>query len=160
MNMDHNGQQPLGMCKMKMYFSGDSMTMMVHHLLFKKWSIHTDDVTKYVFSTLFVFLLCFVNQFITFLIHVIHKKWSNDKHSAMKRWVGNLTQPILFFFNVANGFLIMLILMTYNFGLCMALLGGNVIGYTFFTVFLQEYLLESGKLKGFHIQNSGYMNDL
>jgi hypothetical protein len=58
-----------------------------------------------------------------------------------------VVKPLLFLFNIAIGYTIMLVLMTYNFGLIMAILGGNFLGYLVFNIVIQEFLMERQQSK-------------
>lgn len=123
---------------MMMYFSKQSFTINVPYLLFKQWNIGTNNITIYVSSTFLVFALGFINQLLLFLLHT-------RTNQRFYQIISYFLKPIAFLFSVTIGYLLMLIVMTYNFGLFMAILGGNVFGYILFHLILQELFLLKGK---------------
>lgn len=85
--------------------------------LFKKWTINTDKPGLF-------FLCCFSS----FLIAVF-REFMKSKQSQIK------SIPIdaaVYFLNLFLGYMLMLILMTFNFWLFCSIIIGYVVGYTFF----------------------------
>ncbi|EFC49282.1 predicted protein [Naegleria gruberi] len=120
---------------MHMYFSMESFQPYYKYILFQNWNADTD--WKYALSFLGVFLLAFFNQSIYFSLHF---QVDEKRRRILHYLVSYIVKPIGFFVEMSIGYLLMLVSMTYNFGLFMAIIVGNFIGYIIFQMLISEYL--------------------
>lgn len=114
-----NGDCCVRMDSMKMYFGNQSFTIAIPHVLFKNWSVNSDDTFSYVASTFFAFAIAFLSQLAQFLLYELDDEWIRQQKSTGKRWLGKILQSIVYMFYISISFVTMLLLMTYDFGLFM-----------------------------------------
>ncbi|KAG2379260.1 hypothetical protein C9374_007399 [Naegleria lovaniensis] len=119
---------------MNMYFSSESFQTFVKYVLFENWNVDTD--WKFALSVIGIFLIALLNQFIFFLLHIQAPK----KRKILYICVSYIAKPIGFFLEMSIGYLLMLVAMTYNFGLFMAIILGNFIGYILFNTICTQML--------------------
>ena len=142
--MDSNGTMPNHtMHMMPMYFVN---TYQVSHLLFEPVII--TEWWHYMLAIIICFGLSVFNQFLVYLVKrkVVYPKVKSDddlrdyddnKRRQRKRymayaWYG--LKPLIFLFQNTLGYLLMLVTMTYNMGLFMAVVAGNAVGWTIFSM--------------------------
>nr|CAG4717832.1 unnamed protein product [Naegleria fowleri] len=119
---------------MNMYFSSQSFETFVKYVLFENWNVDTD--WKFALSVIGIFLVALLNQLIFFLLHIQVPK----KRKILHICVSYIAKPIGFFLEMSIGYLLMLVSMTYNFGLFMAILFGNFVGYILFNMICTQML--------------------
>jgi hypothetical protein len=105
---------------MKMYFSNQSFTIVIPHVLFKNWTVNPHDNTfSYVGSMFFAFSIAFLSQFVQLLLNELDDEWIRQQKSTKKRWLTKIFQSIVYMFYISIAFITMLLLMTFNFGFFM-----------------------------------------
>ncbi|EFC49964.1 predicted protein [Naegleria gruberi] len=120
---------------MLMYFSPQSFEPFVKYILFQNWN--ADNEWKYALSVIGIFLIAFFNQFIFFALHV---QVDRKKRRILHYVISYICKPLGFFLEMSIGYLLMLVSMTYNFGLFMAIVMGNFVGYIIFNMICTSML--------------------
>ncbi|EFC50057.1 predicted protein [Naegleria gruberi] len=137
---DHSNHTMGGM---QMYFVA---TATVPHLLFE--TVQITEGWQYALAIIICFILSVFNQFLVFLVKrkvTIPKKKDDDefrdvddhKRKARKRYMAYawyIAKPIIYLFQNGLGYLLMLVTMTYNVGLFLAVIAGNTVGWTVFSM--------------------------
>ncbi|KAL0481462.1 hypothetical protein AKO1_011219 [Acrasis kona] len=129
--MNMNGTDDMGM---KMYFEYGSK---VEYVLWKEWSAETP--ATYAATILAFIFMGFINQ-LFFLLANTHI------HTKIPQPIVAVLRGLAFAANMCVGYFLMLVLMTYNFWLFVALVGGSTIGYIIFSIGLGELVLKKNRI--------------
>ncbi|XP_058063747.1 high affinity copper uptake protein 1 [Anopheles bellator] len=139
--MDHNHGGPDDMemaCPMQMSFHGGSCEV----ILFPSWA--TTEVGSFVGATIGFFLLAFLYEGLKFARELLHASEAGKPCSVVpapltKRTFReallsrvHIVQSLLHLVQVIVSYLLMLIVMTYNYWLCLAVVLGAACGYYMF----------------------------
>ncbi|KAL0483340.1 hypothetical protein AKO1_014711 [Acrasis kona] len=122
---------------MKMYFDYGSK---VDYVLWKDWNADTPG--KYAATVIGLVLMAFINQLFFLLAHT--------QIQRIPKPISAIVRGLLFATNMCVGYFIMLALMTYNFWLFLALVGGSTIGYIIFNIGLGEMVIKREKISHNH----------
>ncbi|ETN58243.1 high affinity copper transporter [Anopheles darlingi] len=138
MSHNHGGPDDVEMaCPMQMSFHGGSCEV----ILFPSWA--TTEAGAFVGATIGFFLLAFLYEGLKYgreLLHVNHTgKLSPSVAGVQKRTIRDallnrvhIVQSLLHLVQVIVSYLLMLIVMTYNYWLCLAVVLGAMCGYYVF----------------------------
>uniref|UniRef100_A0A182N039 Copper transport protein n=1 Tax=Anopheles dirus TaxID=7168 RepID=A0A182N039_9DIPT len=135
--MDHNHGGPDDMemgCPMQMSFHGGSCEV----ILFPSWA--TTEVGAFIGATIGFFLLAFAYEGLKYGRELLHfsdaagRGTPNDKRTLREALLSrtHLVQTLLHLLQVSVSYLLMLIVMTYNYWLCLAVVLGAMCGYYVF----------------------------
>ncbi|XP_053682201.1 high affinity copper uptake protein 1 [Sabethes cyaneus] len=134
--MDHNHGGPDDMemlCPMQMSFHGGSCEI----ILFPSWA--TTEVGQFVGAWFGFFLLALLYEGLKFYREVLRKKELNATTPGVTKTLRqhytskfHIMQSALHLIQVSVSYILMLIVMTFNLWLCLAVVSGAAIGYYFF----------------------------
>ncbi len=136
--MDMNNSSKHGM---QMFFTN---TISVPHLLFEPWAI--SEWWQYVIALIVCFVAAILNQFLVYLIKSkvkLPKKESDEelrdlntqqklRRKRILTYIWFFSKPFVYLLQNSLGYLVMLVTMTYNMGLFLAVVAGNTVGFTVF----------------------------
>lgn len=99
--------------------------------LFSLWKV--DTIGMYILTLLFTLFLALFNQLLFWML--VQRPPKNITTTAKAVFYG--LKIIVFTMQIVASYILMLVLMTYNIGICLVLLAGCSIGYTTFSVVAQ-----------------------
>ena len=143
MHMNHT------MDMMNMYFVN---TIHMSNLVFK--GVNTHLWWQYLLVILAVFALSIFNQFLYWIVRrkITYKTQSDyeplDRTSQVRVYVWYVIKPTVYLFQNALSYILMLVVMSFNMGLFLAIVLGSTIGWTIFS--MRRYVIYLVKNR-FHI---------
>ncbi|XP_058444377.1 high affinity copper uptake protein 1-like [Malaya genurostris] len=142
--MDHNHGGPDDvemLCPMQMSFHGGSCEV----ILFPSWA--TTEVAQFVGAWFGFFLLALLYEGLKFSREILRTKELQTLASSGTRNMRyhltsklHVIQSVLHLIQVSVSYVLMLIVMTFNLWLCLAVVSGAAVGYYFFGWFRQSTL--------------------
>ncbi|KAL0485046.1 COPT6 [Acrasis kona] len=129
------------MIMMPMYFDA---SINVGALLFKEWQVNTGWM--YALAIMVMVLASILNQFLFFIVRknidnkpTLEGYQQVEKNRNMRIYMWYAIKSVVFLFQNALSYLLMLAVMTFNVGIFVAVIVGNTIGWMIFSMRYVDY---------------------